>query len=106
MLKLFLVPSIIAVVNCTITTMNSRYFLKIPHSKKIAFVLTVQTIAFMTIGASSFKNDLTGFGIALAGTFLIGISFSLGELTMLGKWYLIKALRDGNEGIINFILYF
>lgn len=49
-------------------------------------VLLFSTAAYITIGASSLRDDYAGFIIALFGTFLIGISFALGELTMLGMF--------------------
>ena len=72
-------------VNIIVTLINSRFLLKITHKKKIILTLILSTLAYLLLGLSNLLETKAGLVLALVGTFIMGLGFTIGEITMLGK---------------------
>jgi hypothetical protein len=73
-----------AVINVILTLLNSRYLIKIKYSTRIAWTLILSTSAYSLISASTRIISLFGFIVTILGVIIMGVSFTLGELSMLG----------------------
>jgi len=58
--------------------------LKIKHSTKIKRALFLSTTAYIVLAISNMMTTITGFSIAILGALIMGVAFTVGELTMLG----------------------
>lgn len=52
---------------------------------KIKMTLLLSSLAYALLGISNLIPSRAGFIMALIGTFIMGIAFTIGELTMLGS---------------------
>jgi len=68
----------------TIKFLNSRFLLKIKHTKRIFLALSMSLAAYITIAISTRSQESWGFYTALLGALLMGGANSLGEITNLG----------------------
>lgn len=84
-----------AVINVLLTLLNSRYLIKIKYSTRIGWTLILSTAAYSVISASTRINSLFGFIVTILGVIIMGFSFTLGELSMLGF------LKDFDPDIVN-----
>jgi hypothetical protein len=86
MLFSMIIYRILAIINVLLTIGNSRYLLKVKHSAKINRTLALSTVAYLIIAYSNSMTSSFGFVVALIGTVVTGVSFTMGELTMLGTY--------------------
>jgi len=68
----------------TIKFLNSRFLLKIKHTKRIFLALSMALSAYIILAISTRSQESWGFYTALLGALLMGGASSLGEITNLG----------------------
>jgi len=68
----------------TIKFLNSRFLLKIKHTKRIFLALSMSLSAYIILAISTRSQESWGFYTALLGALLMGGANSLGEITNLG----------------------
>lgn len=88
-LSLQLSPSIhkssLIVLSAVVRSINSKFFLRIPHRKRIAFAISFMILGFTIIALSSLTSNKIGFYTSLLGSMICGAMCAFGESIILGK---------------------
>jgi hypothetical protein len=82
--KMPLIPLGLILFSAATSFLNSKYFLQVPHPKRIAVGLVVSGLGLALFGGSTLFDHECMFFVAALGAVLVGVGQAVGESVMVG----------------------